>query len=478
MRVEGTSSRPLSQDFGRTRGGHAPIVLGGGLAGLSAGYALARASIPARVIEADSQVGGLSRTITSECGAFRYDIGGHRFFTRDKHIESFVRGLMGEELLEVGRTSKIFMRGRFFDYPLKPANAVFGLGLGTVAAVVADYTKHAILGSLRRKECVSLEDWVVGKFGRRMFDLYFKEYSEKVWGLDCSRICQSWVSKRIQGLSLGSAIKNAFFKFSGRDIPTLADWFLYPSQGIGRIADRLQEEVEGVGSVELNTSVVRIRHNGARVSSVELSIAGRTFDAAGPHYISTIPMDVLVKCMEPEPPAHVMEAARSLSFRDLMIVALMVDRPSVTDQSWIYIPEKKYPFGRLHEPKIWSSQMAPAEKTLVVVEYFCFRGDGIWNTSDEELERITADGLHELGFIDSSEVMGAEVLRVSRAYPLFNVGFMDRCNTIYGYLAGFENLSIAGRGGTFTYQNMDHAISSGMDAAAVALERMLSGARA
>jgi protoporphyrinogen oxidase len=196
------------------------MVLGGGLAGLSAGYALTRAGQRTVLFEAGPEVGGLSRTLETPHG-LRYDIGGHRFFTTKEEVERLVRDLLRDELATVHRKSKIFMRGRFFDYPLRPGNAVFGLGLTTVLRILADYVSL----KLRRGngEAVTLEDWVVGRFGRTMFDLYFKEYSEKVWGLDCSRISQRWVSQRIRGLSLGTALKNAFFRFTGKEIPTLAD---------------------------------------------------------------------------------------------------------------------------------------------------------------------------------------------------------------------------------------------------------------
>ena len=446
-------------------------VLGGGLAGLSAGYTLARSGMDVQVFEAAPEVGGLSRTVV--CGEFRYDIGGHRFFTRDEEVDSIVRSLMGDELISVDRTSKIFMRERFFDYPLKPLNAMFGLGLPMVMKIILDYAWHrlkarALNGSAR---CVSLEDWVVANFGRTMFEIYFREYSEKVWGLDCTRICESWVSRRIQGLSLGKAVRNAFFRFSGRDIPTLADTFLYPALGIGRISERYEEEINSSNRVHRNTSAAGIRHDGRRVNCLMLNNCDSSFEFRGDHYISTIPLNTLVEIMDPPPPPQVLEAARSLGFRDLVTVSLAVNKPTVTDQSWIYIPESRFPFGRLHEPKIWSSSMAPKDRTLVVVEYFCFRGDDIWNTPDEELTRMTTLGLEELGFITSGDVLGSDILRVPRAYPLFEVGFDRHCKVIMDYLEGFDNLSVAGRSGMFEYQNMDHAIRSGMEAAGEAVKK-------
>ena len=187
--------------------------------------------------------------------------------------------------------------------------------------------------------------------------------------------------------------------------------------------------------------------------------------------ISTIPATSLVKMMEPAPPPDVMEAAVKLRFRDLLLVAVMVGRERVTDQTWVYIPEKKIPFGRIHEPKNWSVDMAPADKTLLVIEYFCFKGDSTWTAPDEELSKVTCDGLEKLGFIRPGEVIGTEVVRVPGAYPLFEVGFEDNCKKVYDWLGGFKNLQVAGRAGTFQYQNMDHAIASGLEAAETLIKK-------
>lgn len=440
------------------------LVFGGGLAGLSAGYHLTRAGGRVQVFEADPYVGGLSKTIVSD--GFRYDIGGHRFHTRDATIEATVRELLGDELVRVARSSKIYMRGRFFDYPLKPANALFGLGPLTIARALADYAleraKRAVGGPSR---CVSLEDWVVGNFGRTLYDVYFREYSEKVWGLDCDRISQAWVAKRIEGLSLGKAVKNAFFKFSGREIVTLLDSFLYPSLGIGRLADKLHEAI-GPDAVHTSSRVQRLDHKEGRITSA--AIAGRTYEAA--QYVSTIPLDTLVRILSPAPPKAVLEAACALGYRDLVIAAVKVARCSVTDQAWIYIPERKYPFGRLHEPKNWSSKMCPPDKTVMVVEYFCTSGDGIWNSSDEALSELTVRHLAELGFMSARECIGVDIHRIPRAYPLFEVGYEGHCQVLYDYLGKFENLHLAGRSGMFQYQNMDHALASGREAATEALK--------
>lgn len=449
------------------------VILGGGLSGLSAARVLTGAGRKAIVFEADSVVGGLSRTVLR--GGFRFDLGGHRFFTTDREVGEFVRELMGRELIEVARKSQIYIGGRFIDYPLRPLNAVRGMGLGATARIVADYGLGRLKSIAGNGSGPSLEDWVVSKFGRTLFDIYFRDYSEKVWGLKCNRISRQWVAKRITGLSLGRAIKDAFFG-DGRDkVPSLVDRFVYPELGIGRIADRLKEEIEkGSNSpnmpimpsmVVTGAKIVELRHRDFRIECALAHKDGALFGAEGSEFVSTIPLTVLVGILKPPPPPEVLRAASRLGFRDLIVVAVMVDAERATGQSWIYIPEKKIPFGRIHEPKNWSEKMAPQGKTLLVAEYFCFRDDGIWKAHDGRIADATVENLEGLGLIRKSDVIDAAVVRVPRAYPLFEIGYDEHCETIYRYLENFKNLRAVGRGGAFRYLNMDHAIEAGMRAA-------------
>jgi protoporphyrinogen oxidase len=448
------------------------VVLGGGLTGLAAGCVLTRAGRRVRVFEKDAAVGGLSKTIEKD--GFRFDLGGHRFFTKDGRLNSFVHELMGDELISVHRTSKIYMGGKYFDYPLRPLNAVFGLGIGTTAKILADYGREKVRGLLKRAEPVSLEDWVVGNFGRSMFNIYFREYSEKVWGLDCSRISAEWVERRIQGLSLGKAVKNAVFRAGSRDVPTLVDSFTYPRLGIGRMSYRLREEIEKGNDVLTDTKVERIIRSGFEVQSVEVKNGGSREMVHGHEFVSSLPLPHLIRMLNPSPPADILEAAMRLRFRDLVVVAVMVDRKRVTDLTWIYIPEQRIPFGRIHEPTNWSKEMAPEGKTAVVMEYFSFRGDRLWNTDDDTLIDLTAKSLEDLGFISKHEVIGGAVARVPGAYPLFDVGYKKACDKIYDYLGCFGNLHLAGRSGMFRYYNMDHAIESGINAAEKIIKKVRS----
>ena len=439
------------------------LILGGGLTGLAAGYVPSKAGLSVTVFEHDQTVGGISKTI--EHDGFRFDIGPHRFFTKDPRLEAFVKDLMGDELITVPRKTKIFIRGKYFDYPLEPVNAVFGMGLFTTLKILGDYGLERIKRLFREPELISLEDWVVANFGRTLFDIYFKEYSEKVWGISCSAISAEWVARRIKGLSLSSAVANAFFKIKGKEIPSLVDEFLYPRLGIGRLSDKLAEGIERSGAVYTNLGVERISRTGYSVDSITVKDGDGSRIYGGAIFISSIPITKLITMLDPPPPAEILAAASSLKFRDLVTVTLMIDRPRVTDLTWIYIPEKNIPIGRLHEPTNWSTEMAPEGKTLLVAEFFSFQGDAVWNSSDDDLTRTAVESLERLGYIKGREVLESVVLRVPQAYPLFEIGYEKHLDVMYDYVAQFTNLHIAGRAGQFKYYNMDHAIDSGMKTA-------------
>jgi len=438
------------------------IIFGGGLAGLSAGYVLSKASLPVMVIEGDNEVGGLSRTIRH--GDYRFDLGGHRFHTKNKETEQFVKDLLKDDYLFVNRKSKIFMKNRLFNYPLKPSNALLGMGIPTTIKAVSDYGKEKVKKVFRDPKNISLEDWVVAHFGRTMFTLYFKEYSEKVWGIECNRISEEWVSERIRGLSLGVAIKNAF-KLGGKNVSTLVDEFIYPPLGIGQIPDNLSKAISENNQVITGTKINRVCHDGSEITKIFTEKSNLVASVEGSEFISSIPVTNLIKMLDPAPPEYILEAASQLKYRDIVIVTIMLDRERVTDLTWMYLPEQSMPLGRIHEPKNWSPHMAPEGKTHIVAEYFCFKGDNIWNSSDEELAAMTVTQLEKLGLIKKNDVIDRCIVRTPKAYPLFEVGYSKYYAKILCYLGNFRNLHITGRTGMFKYYNMDRTIESGIKAA-------------
>ncbi|MDH5488189.1 MAG: FAD-dependent oxidoreductase [Gammaproteobacteria bacterium] len=455
--------KPISDDT---------IVGGAGLAGLAAAYALASAGHRVRVLERAPTVGGLARTL--EHRGQRFDLGGHRLLTDSEPVQRLVRHVVREPLLCVPRSSKILLGGRYVDYPLQPFNAIAGMGLGTTLRILRAYVAAQLAHRLSPRTAVSLEDWVVRHYGQVLFEIFFKPYSEKVWGLDCARISADWVAQRIQGLSLGAAIQRALFRLTRPGPRTLASEFLYPAHGIGGIATGLQAAIETTGRIHTASNIIRVVHRAGRIKTVAVR-HGEALSLYHPEaFISSLPLPVLVNRMYPLPPRAVLEAASRLRYRDLLLVAVRLDRERATDQTWIYTPDPRISFGRVHEPKNWSQQMGVAGQTLLVTEHFCFHSDPVWRASDDALMQRSIADLIALGLIRRHEVVDGVVVRVPCAYPMFEIGYAEACAVISDYLAQFTNLHIIGRTGGFRYYNMDHAIESGIDAAQAVVARTVS----
>ncbi len=439
------------------------VILGAGLAGLTAGYVLTESGLSVRLIERESQVGGLARTVV--CDDFRFDLGGHRFKTDNDRISQIVSTLLGKQMLTVQRASKILLGQHYINYPLRPLNAMFALGLKTATRIITDYARQQFHKNRALETDTSLQDWVIRKFGRALFEIYFRDYSEKVWGIECQRISSAWVEQRIHGLSLWVAIREALFRSGESGLRTLAGEFLYPSRGISQMAEALQTAIERRGRIDTGRRIAGIKHRAGRITSITVEHRGRRTSLGGDEFISSLPLATMVKLLRPKPPLHVLSAANKLRYRDLVVVTVMIDRNRVTDQSWIYIPDPDIPFGRIHEPTNWSPNMAPSGKTLLVTEHFCFQGDRTWCADERTLTDKTVTALEALGLISRREVITSKVVRVAKAYPLFEIGYAAHCGVLESYLSQFANLHLIGRSGLFRYYNMDHTMESGMQIA-------------
>lgn len=439
------------------------VILGAGLSGLSAGAWLTKANHATTILEKGDNVGGLARTISH--GDFLFDLGGHRFLTNNKQLQSFVSELLGDALLTVPRKSQIYLNGKHIDYPLSPTNAVFGMGLAKTGSILFDYGKEKFRNIIRSPKLTSLEDWVVSQFGRTMFNLYFKDYSEKVWGIDCQDISKDWVAQRIDGLSLWQFIQHSLVKFRSNKAKTLTDTFSYPRMGIGQLSDRMSDLVRSKNSVKTGSNVEKIFHADGKISGIQYMDGEKTHTIKGSRYISSIPVTRLIEKMTPSPPEDICRAASSIGFRSLVIVALFVDKKSMTDLTWMYFPGKDIPFGRIHEPKNWSSDLAPPGKSHIIAEYFCNTGDTTWQSTDDTIANTTTSHLEKLGFFNKNDVIENCVMRIPYAYPVFDVHYRKHLNVITDFLDGFENLYLVGRSGMFSYLNMDQAMESGITAA-------------
>ncbi len=440
------------------------LIMGGGPAGLAAGKILTDEKVSCIVFEQDNGVGGLSRTHSHN--GFLFDLGGHRFFTKKNELDEFIQRLLVDELIDVRRLSKIYFMNRYFNYPPTFMNAVTGLGPWVSAEILASFLKEKLRP--RKTPVVTLEDWMVSQFGRKMYELFFKNYTEKVWGIPCTEVSAAWAAQRIKGMSLLSTIRETLFP-SGKDRPvSLIPSFKYPAHGIGRISERLKQEIEKRNSVRLNSRVASVRHNGKEITGVVIKTReGKEYVETATDYLSSIPVTELIQIFDPPAPAEVIAAARRLRYRDLLICVLMFDSEPITKDTWVYIPDPQIEFGRLHEPTNWSPAMSPPGKTSLVFEYFSFESDPLWSLPDEKIVENTVKQFTRIKLAPGAEekIIDHCVVRAKKAYPMHEIGHESMLVLIKNFIKKFSNLTLMGRYGMFIYNNLDHSMESGIRAA-------------
>ncbi len=447
------------------------VIVGAGPAGLTAAYQLSKQKLPVVVLESDPEnVGGISRTVNYK--GFRFDIGGHRFFSKSREVEDLWTEVGGDDMLDRPRSSRIYYRGQFFTYPLKPFEALWKLGLIESALCVLSFLKARLDPKPNPK---SFEDWVVNQFGERLFRIFFKTYTEKVWGMSCQEISADWAAQRIKGLSLGSAIKHAFLtsrkaKDRKHIVKTLIDTFRYPRLGPGMMWEGFASRVrESGGEVLLGRRVVACRFN--RASNLWIITAkdanGNIEEFIGQNVISSMPMRELVAQIEPSLSDAANRAGRSLRYRDFLTVGLIVrDQGRFTD-NWIYIHDSSVQVGRVQNYKSWSPEMVPDPAFCSYgLEYFCFEGDKLWTLPDSELIRLAKRELQRLNLANAADVVDGCVIRQPKAYPVYDESYQQHQDTIRAALEQkFPTLHLVGRNGMHKYNNQDHAMMTAMLAA-------------
>ena len=441
------------------------VVIGAGPAGLTAAHELTALGHAVTVLEQDDQVGGIARTVVYR--GYRFDIGGHRFFTKARTIQELWEEIMGDDFLVRPRLSRIHYRDHFFHYPLKPVEALIGLGPWEAVRILISYVRARAFPIEDER---TFEEWVVNRFGRRLFEIFFETYTEKVWGRPCSEIGAEWAAQRIKNLDLVAAVRNALLgsRTDSQVVTTLIDQFHYPRLGPGMLWERWSERLAGRGvEIRMETEVNRLLHTEGRVVAVEAQRPGGIADRLeADHFISTMPVRELVRAMTPEAPPAVREAAEQLQYRDFLTVVLIVDRPELFPDNWIYIHSPEVRVGRIQNFKNWSPEMVPDPATTSLgLEYFVNEGDDLWSMSDAELLALGEKETARLGLVEPGSVRDGTVVRVRKAYPVYDDGYREALATIRGWLAGFENLQLVGRNGQHRYNNQDHSMLTGILAA-------------
>jgi protoporphyrinogen oxidase len=447
------------------------VIVGAGPAGLTAAYELSKKGQRVVVLEADPRyVGGISRTV--EYRGYRFDIGGHRFFSKSREVEDLWTEILGADMLERPRSSKIFYRGKFYAYPLKPLQALSQLGVMESALCVLSFLK-ARLRPVRNPK--SFEDWVVNEFGERLFRIFFKTYTEKVWGMSCKEISADWAAQRIKGLTLGGAIRNALLpnrkpEDRTRVVKTLIDTFRYPRLGPGMMWEACAEKVRALGGeVLLGCSVVACRFDEA---NSRWTVAARTADGAmeefcGEHLVSSMPMRQLVSQIEPRLPETAVRSGNSLRYRDFLTVGLILRERNRFSDNWVYIHDPSVKMGRVQNYKSWSPEMVPDPNFCCYgLEYFCFEGDGPWTMRDADLIALGAKELEQVGLGNAGDVVDGCVIRQPKAYPVYDDDYQQHVGIVRRALdAHCHNLHLVGRNGMHKYNNQDHAMMTALLAA-------------
>ena len=438
------------------------VIIGAGPAGLTAAYELSKAGVRATILEQDTVVGGIARTVNYK--GYRFDIGGHRFFTKVTLVEQLWKEVLGGDLIRRSRLSRIYYRGKFFYYPLRAFNALVNLGLWETTLCMASYGKARLFPKRPERDFAT---WVTNRFGKRLFDTFFKTYTEKVWGIPCTEIQAEWAAQRIKGLSLTAAVKNALFGELGKTkdeiIKTLIDEFDYPRHGPGMMWTRTRELLEARGSrVIFKAPVERIYWREGAVEAVDAG--GQVYPAT--HVISSMPVRELIEKLTPTAPDALLEAAPNLHYRDFLTVALIVKKTNLFPDNWIYVHDKTVKLGRIQNFNNWSPEMVPdASTTCLGLEYFCFEGDGLWSSPDQDLIEQGKRELATLGLGDPADVIDGAVVRMPKAYPVYDGGYEAAMNEVRKFLPRVPNLQLVGRNGMHRYNNQDHSMLTAVLAA-------------
>lgn len=431
------------------------VILGGGIAGLTAARELARRGHRVVLAEKGDQVGGLARTI--EDRGFRFDIGGHRFHSTNPSVVRWLHDLLGSDVLTVPRRSHILIEERFAHYPLVLPGALRIFSPARAARMLGSY----LLGRIteRHRPDDSFEDWVIRRYGRALYEVFFEPYTEKVWGIPCRELSAQWAEQRIGIPSAWRALKHLFFP-PPETLPTAVRTFHYPRRGFGMIPDALAREfVEMGGTLHTGTSLMQLvpRQDGAMVTLRHSSGLLDLIDAD--HVVSTLPMNALLAAIPDEYGSREIESDAQLEYRDMIVLMMALDRKQVSTDSWTYFPARELIFGRTHEPKNWSSEMVPSDQaTSLVVEIFSTRGEPLWLLPDEELTRMVIEQMAGIGWIRAADVRHCKVMRVPFAYPVYRLGYERRLARVKGYLGQWPHLHLVGRTGSFRYLNSDGVV--------------------
>ena len=438
------------------------VIIGAGPAGLTAAYELSNSEKKVIVLEKKPQVGGLAET--KVFGSYRYDIGPHRFFTKNKEVYQLFLEMLGSDAVAVNRKTRILFKNSYFDYPLTPLNALFGLGLGESIVIGFSYIFARVKSYLKISKINNFEDWVVDRFGKKLFNNFFKNYTEKVWGIDCKDIGSDWAAQRIKGLSLSTAIKFALFPNSKKRPKTLVDKFYYPRLGAGMLWEKFEEHITNKGiNVTKNKKVTAVKRSGDNFMITYEDTEGNKTTIESKNVFFSNPLLEFIAIYDSEVPQSVIDSAKALNYRNHISVHITIDK-KLFDDNWIYIHSPNLDMARIADFTNFSDDMSEAGTYPLTLEYFCFEDDDIWNRQNKEIIDFALNELRSI-FDDKFNVIHSEVSRNANAYPVIKTGYQEHIDVIKDWLSDLPNITAIGRSGMFKYNNQDHAMATGLYAA-------------
>ena len=438
------------------------VIIGAGPAGLTAAYELANSNKRIIVLEKKSQVGGLAETKVFE--KYRYDIGPHRFFTKNKEVYDLFLEILDKDAVEVNRKTRILFKNSYFDYPLTPVNALFGLGIFESIAIGFSYIFARVKSYLKISKINNFEDWVVDKFGKKLFNNFFKNYTEKVWGIDCKDIGSDWAAQRIKGLSLSTAIKFALFPNSKKRPKTLVDKFYYPRLGAGMLWEKFEDFIKSNDiEVSKNKKVTNIKKESDKFTVTYENSEGIIHSVDTQNIFFSNPLLEFIDIFDDDTPQRVIDSAKSLEYRNHISVHVTVDK-KLFDDNWIYIHSPNLKMARIADFTNFSKDMSQEGTYPLTLEYFCFESDEIWNKDNENIISFALNELKSI-FDEEFNIIHSAVSRNAKAYPVIKTGYQMHIEVIKEWLSSLHNITAIGRSGMFKYNNQDHAMATGLYAA-------------
>ncbi|MBE5073954.1 NAD(P)/FAD-dependent oxidoreductase [Erythrobacteraceae bacterium E2-1 Yellow Sea] len=454
-------------------------IIGAGPAGLTAGYLLTKQGKSVAIIEKDATyVGGISRTVEFE--GYRFDIGGHRFFSKSQQVVDLWNEILPDDFIQRPRMSRIYYEGKFYSYPLRAFEALWNLGIWRSTLCMASYLKYKLFPITNVK---SFEDWTTNQFGKKLYSIFFKTYTEKVWGMPCNEMSADWAAQRIKGLSLWNAVIDGLKRSlglnkrpnDGQAVKTLLETFRYPRLGPGMMWEAARDKIlaTGQGQVLMGHALQQLASDGKGGWSMTATGPQGNVQIRAAHAISSAPMRELARRLHPLPESTLQ--ANQLNYRDFLTVALMIRSEDLFPDNWIYIHDSKVQVGRVQNFRSWSPEMVPDENVACVgLEYFCFEGDGLWSMADADLVDLAKREMAILGLVDPDKVIGGAVVRQEKAYPVYDEDYAANVDAMRRELEQkFPTLHLVGRNGMHRYNNQDHAMMTAM----LTVENILAGER-